>query len=99
MRRGTSTAAVLLALLAAGCGWSPPSGTPPIAAAACAPGDGPSSDTVAGELAKIPAPAGGGQWHESARGQTSDCRLSWVQVASDSAAPDSPGQVLFFDRG
>lgn len=87
-----------LTLFAAGCGWSPPSGDQPTAAA-CAPGDGPSADAVSVELGKIPAPAGGGQWHESARGSAADCRLFWVQVASNNAAPDSPGQLLFFDRG
>jgi hypothetical protein len=84
-------------LLAAGCGWSPPTGNPPTSAS-CSPADAPTAEIVGTELAKIPAPAGGGQWHESARGQTSNCQLSWVQVASDSAAPDSPGQLLFFDH-
>lgn len=98
MRSRTLITAAVTALLAAGCGWNPPAGNPPPSAAACAPGDAPAADVVTAELAKIPAPAGGGQWHESARGQTGGCRLNWVQVASDNAAPDSPGQLLFFDR-
>lgn len=97
MRRTSTTGAILITMLAAGCGWSPPSGSPP-AAAACTPNDSPQTAVVAAELATMPAPAGGGQWRESARGQTSNCRLNWVQATSNSAAPDSPGQVLFFDR-
>lgn len=98
MRSSSLTAAALIAVFAAGCGWNPPSGSPPTSAAACAPGDAPTAETVTAELAKIPAPAGGGEWHESARGQTGDCQLNWVQVAPNNAAPDSPGQLLFFDR-
>jgi hypothetical protein len=98
MRSSTLTGVVLIAVAAAGCGWNPPSGSPPTSTTACAADTGPGADVVAAEIAKIPAPAGGGQWHESGRGQTTSCQLNWVQVASDSAAPDSPGQVLFFDR-
>jgi hypothetical protein len=98
MRTSIPTAAVLVAVTAAGCGWNPPSGNAPTSAAACAPDTTPDADVVAAEIAKIPPLTGGGQWHESARGQTTGCRLNWVQVASDSAAQDSPGQVLFFDR-
>lgn len=96
MRLLAALPAILVPLLAAGCGWNPPSGNHPTAAA-CAPGDGPPAEAVSVELAKIPAPAGGGEWHESARGSATDCRLFWVQVASTNAAPDSPGQLLFFD--
>jgi hypothetical protein len=82
----------LLGPLAAGCGSSP-SGAPASTAAACTPGDGPSSDTVAGEIAKLPA----GQWNEVVSGHTTDCSLHWVVVSAGDAS-DSPGQVLFFDR-
>ena len=98
MRRRSLTGALLVTLFAAGCGWSPPSGNPTSSPTACASGDSPTAETVAAELAEIPAPAGGGEWHESARGHAGDCRLNWVQVASNNAAPDSPGQLLFFDR-
>jgi hypothetical protein len=84
--------ALSLGLIAAGCGWSPPSG-PPTSSASCTPADGPSADTVAAEIAKLPA----AQWHEIVSGHTADCSLHWVVVSSGDAS-DSPGQVLFFDR-
>jgi hypothetical protein len=81
-----------LGLLAAGCGWSPPS--PPVTSSAgCGQADGPSADTVAAEIAKLPA----AQWSEIVNGHTADCSLHWVVVTSGDAS-DSPGQVLFFDR-
>jgi len=81
-----------LALIAAGCGWSPPS-SPPTTSAGCTQADGPSADTVAAEIAKLPA----AQWLEILSGHTADCSLHWVVVSSGDAS-DSPGQVLYFDR-
>jgi LppP/LprE lipoprotein len=93
MRASRLIAVVLsLGLNAAGCGWSPPSG-PPTSSATCTQADGPSADTVAAEIAKLPA----AQWHEIVSGHTADCSLHWVVVSSGDAS-DSPGQVLFFDR-
>ena len=86
------TVLFLLGPVAAGCGSSP-SGSPASTAAACTPGDGPSDDTVAAEIAKLPA----AQWNEVVSGHTGDCSLHWVVVSSGDAS-DSPGQVLFFDR-
>ncbi len=93
MRASRLIAVVLsLGLIAAGCGWSPPSG-PPTSSATCTQADGPSADAVAAEIAKLPA----AQWGEIVSGHTADCSLHWVVVSSGDAS-DSPGQVLFFDR-
>lgn len=92
-------------LLAAGCGWSPP-GAPPPQPDTCAPSDGPPAETVQQAIAGVAAPTGS-SWRESATGHTADCRLYWVQITSRTretteapaeSAPDSPQQVLFFDR-
>jgi hypothetical protein len=85
---------LLLGLVAAGCGWKPPSS--PQGPDTCKPTDGPAADTVANAIAGLP-PVNGATWHENGRGHTKDCRLHWVQVsaASGSAAPQ---HVLFFDR-
>ncbi len=91
------TAALSIVLLAAGCGWSPPS-APPRQADTCTAAEGPTADTVNAELAKLPAPADGEQWKETARGHTTNCRLYWVQVSPDSTMPDRPQQVMFFDH-
>jgi LppP/LprE lipoprotein len=85
------TIVFLLGPVAAGCGSSP-SATPATTAASCTPGDGPSDDTVAAEIAKLPA----AQWNEVVSGHTGDCGLHWVVVSSGDG-PDSPGQVLFFN--
>ena len=95
MRNLLVVIASLLAFVTAGCGWSPPSAEPP-PASTCTADDGPAADVVAAEIAKLP---GGTQWRETARGNTGDCKLYWVQVASASPAPEAPGQVLFFDAG
>jgi hypothetical protein len=84
--------ALFLGLTAAGCGWSPPGGSP-TTAVACTKDDGPSADTVSAEIAKLPS----AQWSEIVRGHTADCSLHWVVVTSGDAS-DRPGQVLFFDR-
>ncbi|HEX2285384.1 MAG TPA: LppP/LprE family lipoprotein [Mycobacterium sp.] len=81
-----------LGLIAVGCGWSPPS-PPATTSVACTPAEGPDENTVASEIAKLPA----AQWQEIVRGHTADCTLHWVVVTSGDAS-DSPGQVLFFDR-
>jgi len=83
---------LVLGLTAAGCGFKPPA-APPTTSAACTQADGPSADTVAAEIAKLPA----AQWSEIVSGHTADCSLHWVVVTSGDAS-DSPGQVLFFDR-
>jgi hypothetical protein len=93
MRASRLIAVVLsLGLIAAGCGGSPPTG-PPTSSATCTQADGPSADTVAAEIAKLPS----AQWGEIVSGHTADCSLHWVVVSSGDAS-DSPGQVLFFDR-
>ena len=83
---------LVLGLIAVGCGWSPPA-PPPTASVSCTPDDGPGADTVASEIAKLPA----AEWTEIVSGHTADCGLHWVVVTSGDAS-DSPGQVLFFDR-
>jgi hypothetical protein len=87
--------ASVLILVAAGCGWSPSSGNQ-AQPNTCTAEQGPSTDTVNAEIARL---SGGQQWRESARGNTTDCRLYWVQIASAAPASDAPGQVLFFDGG
>lgn len=77
-------------LLAAGCGWSPPSPSPTSSAADCGPG--PTAGAVESELSLLPP----GPWQETARGSAADCGLQWVVVTAGSQ-PDSPSQALFFD--
>jgi LppP/LprE lipoprotein len=89
---GLATAVLVLGLIAAGCGWSPPA-PPPTSSATCTQADGPSGDAVAAEIAKLPA----APWMEIVRGHTADCSLHWVVVTSGDAS-DSAGQVLFFNR-
>ena len=99
MRAFAAIAAVAFILLAAGCGWSPPSGNK-AEPNTCTAAQGPTAETVTGEIASLPGPADARQWRETARGNTTDCRLYWVQVApADAAASDAPGQVLFFADG
>ena len=86
------TVVLVLGLTAPGCGFKPPA-APPTTSAACTQADGPSADTVAAEIAKLPS----AQWNEIMSGHTADCSLHWVVVTSGDAS-DSPGQVLFFDR-
>jgi hypothetical protein len=82
-----------MALIAAGCGWRPPS-APPTSSASCTQAEGPSADSVAHEINQLPA---GQQWRETSRGHTPDCQLHWVVVGVGDAS-DSPQQVLFFDH-
>jgi len=83
---------LVLGLIATGCGSSPTS-APTTTSAECTKDAGPSEDTVAAEIAKLPA----AQWEEIVSGHTADCSLHWVVVGSGYAS-DSPSQVLFFDR-
>jgi LppP/LprE lipoprotein len=82
-----------IGLITAGCGWSPPS-APPTTSASCTQADGPSADSVAYEITRLPA---GQPWRETSRGHTADCQLHWVVVTVGDAS-DSPRQVLFFDH-
>ncbi len=91
----TATAASMVFL--AGCGWSPP-GAPAVQPDTCTPADGPTAGTVAAEIQALPASPAGGQWTETARGNTTDCRLYWVQVGVADPAPDGAGQLVFFDH-
>lgn len=85
-------AAAVMSLLAAGCGWSPPSASP-TTSVSCTQADGPSAESVNQQIAQLPA----GQWREASRGHAADCRLHWVVVTAGDAS-GSPQQVLFFDR-
>lgn len=74
------------------CGWSPPPASP-TTSVACGQAEGPSTATLDSEIARLPSAS----WREASRGHSADCRLHWVIVTAG-AAPDSPQQVLFFDR-
>jgi hypothetical protein len=91
---GVVAAALALGIIATACGWSPPPAAP-TTSVACTPADGPTADAVAAEVGKLPK---GPAWQEVSRGHAADCRLHWVVVTSGDA-PDSPQQVMFFDRG
>jgi hypothetical protein len=93
MVRASRSIAVVpaLGLIAAGCGWSPPSAPPP---KACSPSDGPSAQTADQAITGL----GHGAWAEVTRGYVGNCRLHWVQAALAGTASDRPQQVLFFDR-
>jgi LppP/LprE lipoprotein len=85
---------LLLGLIAAGCGWKPPSA--PQEPDTCKPTDAPAADTVTAAITGLPR-LNGATWREIGRGHTKDCRLYWVQVSAgtDSTAPQ---HVLLFDR-
>ena len=88
MRASRLIAVVLvLGLTAAGCGSKPPA-APATTSAACTQADGPSADTVAAEIAKLPS----AQWSEIVSGHTADCSLHWVVVTARDAS-DSPIQA------
>lgn len=88
--------ASVLIVLTAGCGWRPPSGNQ-AQPNTCTAEQGPSAATVTAEIAKV---AGGQSWQETARGNTTNCELYWVQAGpAEAAASDAPGQVLFFGGG
>ncbi|MFW0151680.1 LppP/LprE family lipoprotein [Mycobacterium sp. smrl_JER01] len=82
--------AAVLAVVAAGCGWSPPAPEPTRTATDCGPG--PSPQAIESELTLLPP----GPWRETARGAAADCRLQWAVVTAGDQ-DDSPQQVLFFD--
>jgi hypothetical protein len=79
-------------LIAVGCGYDPAS-APPTTSAGCTQAEGPSEDTVASEIAKLPA----ADWQEVLRGYSANCALHWV-VVNSGIASDSPAQVIFFDH-
>jgi hypothetical protein len=85
----------LLAMAAVGCGFNPPSAPPP-KPDTCTPADAPSAATVQRAITGVPAPQG--PWTQTANGHTANCRLYWVQIAPANAQPDSPQQVVFFDK-
>jgi hypothetical protein len=94
MRPFRLIAIVLLAgVLAVGCGSKPSSEPPTSSAAACTQAEGPTEDSIATEIKKLPA----AEWEEVIRGNTADCSLHWVVVTSGYAS-ESPTQVLFFDH-
>jgi hypothetical protein len=98
MRVTGATVAVLGGcLLAAGCGWSPPSAPPP-KPDTCAPTDGPGAATVQREIVTLAPPVPGATWTETGSGHATNCRLYWVQLKGPGSAPDVAAQVLFFDR-
>ncbi len=81
-----------LGLIAAGCGYNPASAPPP-SSGNCTQAEGPTEDSIAHEIKQLPA----AQWSEVVSGHTPDCSLHWVVVSSGDA-PDSPGQVIFFNH-
>jgi hypothetical protein len=89
---GLIAALLTLGLIAAGCGWSPPGGTP-TTSANCTQAEGPTEDSIQHEIKQLPA----ADWQEVVRGHTPDCRLHWV-VVNSGVASDSPAQVIFFDH-
>lgn len=96
MRPTRLIAPLTLGVIAAGCGWSPPS-PPPTNTAGCTSANGPAPDTVAYVVNQLPELPAGHRWRETVSGHTADCGLHWVQVASGDAS-DAPQQVLFFDH-
>jgi hypothetical protein len=94
--RGLTAVLLLLGLVAAGCGWSPPAGPPP-KPDTCAGSDGPSDATVQKAITALPPAPGGTAWRDVSQGHTPNCRLYWVQV-SGGTDPAAPQQVPFFDR-
>jgi LppP/LprE lipoprotein len=86
---GLIAALFMLMSISAGCGWSPPGGTP-TSSSAC--GQGPAEDVIQSEIKKLPA----GDWQEVLRGHAADCHLNWVVVTAGIAS-DSPSQVIFFN--
>jgi LppP/LprE lipoprotein len=91
-------AVTVLVLIAAGCGWKPPSAPPP-KPDTCTASDMPGVQTVQQAIAGLPPLTEDQAWVETARGHTPNCRLNWVLVGiTKAAASSSPQQVLFFDR-
>jgi LppP/LprE lipoprotein len=86
---------LMAGLVAAGCGWSPPSPPPP-SPDTCTAADGPTVDTVTSAINGL-SPAPQGAWREATRGHTKNCRLYWVQVGAGTD-PAAPQHLLLFDR-
>ncbi|MUL68480.1 hypothetical protein BOO86_28700 [Mycobacterium sp. CBMA 234] len=86
------------ALLAAGCGWSPKGGEPTPEADKCTPADAPPQNVVAASIFTLPPPPTG-KWVQMSSGHTSNCALYWVQLGQNNSTPDSPQQVVFFNKG
>jgi hypothetical protein len=93
--RRLTVVVLMFGLVAAGCGWSPPSAPPP-SPDTCTPADGPTVDTVTSAINGL-SPAPQGAWKEVTRGHTKNCRLYWVQLSAGSD-PAAPQHLLFFDR-
>ncbi|WP_418002740.1 LppP/LprE family lipoprotein [Mycobacterium sp. PDNC021] len=97
---GYTSAFVLLsasALLAAGCGWSPKGPDSAPQADKCTPADGPAQNVVTASIFALPAPPSG-KWTQMSSGHTANCALYWVQVGQNNSTPDSPQQVVFFNK-
>lgn len=89
--------AILLVLLAAGCGGKP-STAPAARPDTCKESDGPTPGTVRQAIASVPITIPGTNWVEIARGHTKKCRLYWVQIIPTIASESTPQQLLFFDH-
>jgi predicted small lipoprotein YifL len=85
------------ALLAAGCGWSPKGPDSAPQADKCTPADGPAQNVVTASIFALPAPPSG-KWTQMSSGHTANCALYWVQVGQNNSTPDSPQQVVFFNK-
>ncbi|WP_071286916.1 LppP/LprE family lipoprotein [Mycolicibacterium llatzerense] len=85
------------ALLAAGCGWSPKGPDSAPQADKCTPADGPAQNVVTASIYALPAPPSG-KWTQMSSGHTANCALYWVQVGQNNSTPDSPQQVVFFNK-
>jgi predicted small lipoprotein YifL len=84
-------------LLTAGCGWSPKGPDPVPQADKCTPADGPAQNVVTASIYALPAPPSG-KWTQMSSGHTANCALYWVQVGQNNSTPDSPQQVVFFNK-
>jgi hypothetical protein len=96
MWRGMGAILMTVGPLVGGCGWEPPAPAP-LAYETCTEADGPSVAAVRQAIAGL-EPIGGRAWAERSRGNSGNCTLSWVEVATEQATASSPAQVLFFDR-
>jgi hypothetical protein len=97
MRRTVIVTLMIASLVAAGCGFKPPS-APPTKADTCTDPDGPTPETVQQAIAALPNLGPGASWSEEARGHATNCRLHWVQLTSSFPSASRPEQVLFFDH-
>jgi hypothetical protein len=90
-----AVAVLMSALVAGGCGWSPP-GTPPPEPDKCTAADGPTAETDTNAINSLPQ-VPPGPWVETARGHTKNCHLYWVQVSAGKD-PTAPQHLLLFDH-